>query len=320
MIDYSINHKVLVSVIVCTRNRAESLQDTIESILKNGYSHFELILIDQSSDNYIRKKNEKLARLDPRIYYIFMNNRGLAKARNFGVQHSHGEILLMTDDDCLIPPDWITTACRIFDNHPEYSMILGSVIIKSASAPASSSLFFKDEEFKLPLFKPARWGVGPNRALRRKVYEVTGGLDGVLGVGGLIPGNEDSDFTYRTLKAGFRVFHSSDLKVTHCPKEKSTYQDLMYKSRGYCISNGARYMKYMRCGDCLAFFRFIAHWFSWYWDSFFIILNKQKFYRMPKILFIPYFYLLITWWHVKGIFISFLFKVDKKTMKFYIRK
>lgn len=311
-------HEPFVSVIVCTRNRPESVRQTIQSILDNDYPHFELIVVDQSGKDRSHKLTQEIEKLDPRIHYVPMNDRGLAKARNFGVSHSKGEILLMTDDDCLVPPDWISTACRIFNDHPEYAMILGSVYIQPSNR-VSSHLIFHDTEFTLPLFKPVQWGVGPNRALKREVFAVTGGLDDFLGVGGRIPGNEDSDFTYRVLKAGFRVFHSSQLKVTHVPEQKSSYHDLMKKIKGYCLSNGARYIKYVRCGDFFALIRFCANLFSWYWDLLFIISRKHKFYPMPRVFFIPYLYFLITRWHIKGVFISFLYKVDRKTMRFLAR-
>ncbi|MBD3426746.1 MAG: glycosyltransferase [Candidatus Omnitrophica bacterium] len=87
-----------VSVILPTFNRANILRRSIDSVLGQTYSDFELIIVDDgSSDNTA----ELVAGVnDPRIKYIkHENNSGLPAARNTGLKHARGRFIAFQDDD-----------------------------------------------------------------------------------------------------------------------------------------------------------------------------------------------------------------------------
>ena len=53
---------------------------------------------------------------------------GLSRAYNNGVRRTTGEILVFTDDDCLVEPDWITNIVKAFDAEPDGDLLYGRVV------------------------------------------------------------------------------------------------------------------------------------------------------------------------------------------------
>jgi len=92
------NHEPLVSVVIPTRNRAELLAAAVRSVLDQTYRNFELIIVDDASEDGTR---EMVARLsDPRIRYIRHDAvKGGGAARNTGIRSSRGEYISFLDDD-----------------------------------------------------------------------------------------------------------------------------------------------------------------------------------------------------------------------------
>lgn len=111
-----------ISVIIPSYNRGEKLVSTIESIENNDFpkKDFEIIIInDCSTDNteevilILKKKYKNLVALKTK------KNSGPAKTRNLGIKNSSGEYVFFTDDDCIVPKDWIRKYLDFFKNHPE---------------------------------------------------------------------------------------------------------------------------------------------------------------------------------------------------------
>lgn len=99
-----------VSVIVPIYNVERYLQHSIDSILKQTYSNFDLILVDDGSPDRCPMICDKYAKIDNRIVVIHQVNRGLSAARNAGIEwslaNSDSEWIAFVDSD-----DWI---------HPRY--------------------------------------------------------------------------------------------------------------------------------------------------------------------------------------------------------
>ena len=111
----------LVSIIITAYNAADYISRAIESILIQNYRNFEIIVVDDgSTDNTAdivrRFKSEP-------IKYFFKENGGVASARNFGLQKSGGEFIIMLDSDDMMMPDYIASHLQGFEQHPEADMI-----------------------------------------------------------------------------------------------------------------------------------------------------------------------------------------------------
>ncbi len=92
--------KPLVSVIIPTYNRAEYISEAIESVLKQTYTNFELIIINDGSTDETQNIIEEYAKKDKRIK-IFKNevNKNTVYSRNKGISHAKGKYIAWLDDD-----------------------------------------------------------------------------------------------------------------------------------------------------------------------------------------------------------------------------
>jgi glycosyltransferase involved in cell wall biosynthesis len=106
----------LVSIIVPTYNSAVYLKETIESILSQSYKDFELIVVDDGSDDDTRKVLEPF--IDDIRYYYQENSGGPAKPRNVGIEHAKGKYISFFDSDDLMLPKKLEYAVKFMEAHP----------------------------------------------------------------------------------------------------------------------------------------------------------------------------------------------------------
>jgi glycosyltransferase involved in cell wall biosynthesis len=106
-----------VSVVIPTYNGAKFLREAVESVLAQTYRDIDIIIVDDgSTDNTA----ELVAGMkDPRIRYIFHENRGVAAARNTGILASQAEYIVWQDSDNILFADAIEKHVAFMDKHPE---------------------------------------------------------------------------------------------------------------------------------------------------------------------------------------------------------
>ena len=115
----------LFSVIIPTYNRHKLLVKTLNSVISqnNIYrTEFELMIVDNGSKDETEKVVKNFANQNRKtniIYVKLKKNYGADFARNVGALRSQGSLLAFTDDDCLVPPDWLSWFKRTLDGHPE---------------------------------------------------------------------------------------------------------------------------------------------------------------------------------------------------------
>ena len=97
------DNQVLFSIIVPAYNSAAYISKCIESVLKQSFAEFELILIDDGSNDNTLSLCEHFAQDDSRIKVIHKENGGHTSARNEGIKNAVGEYVLFLDSD-----DWIS--------------------------------------------------------------------------------------------------------------------------------------------------------------------------------------------------------------------
>lgn len=108
-----------ISVIICTWNRSNLLQTTLQSLNEQiDYEQLdiEVVVVDNnSSDNTKKTVEEAVSHWKlGELRYAFEPRQGKQFALNHGIQLSKNEILAFTDDDILFPKDWISNISRVF--------------------------------------------------------------------------------------------------------------------------------------------------------------------------------------------------------------
>lgn len=98
------NEDKKISVIVPVYNVEKYVADCIESVLKQTYHNFELILVNDGSSDHSADIINKFVITDDRIILLEQVNKGVAAARNNGMAHATGEFITFIDSD-----DWVAT-------------------------------------------------------------------------------------------------------------------------------------------------------------------------------------------------------------------
>ena len=93
----------LFSVVIPTYNRAHLVGQAIDSVLQQGFSDWELLLVDDGSED--NTENTVKQYKDPRIHYLPKENGGESSARNFGIARATGRYICLLDSDDYYLPD-----------------------------------------------------------------------------------------------------------------------------------------------------------------------------------------------------------------------
>lgn len=118
-----------VSVIIVTYNRANLLPKAVESILSQTFQDFEIIIVDNASQDTTPQILNELQRADRRIRVFRMcQNVGPGAARNFGVQEARGRYIAILDDDDVAVPERLYMQRCLLNECPSIGLVFSPVI------------------------------------------------------------------------------------------------------------------------------------------------------------------------------------------------
>ncbi len=105
-----------VSVIIPAYNAGRYICDAIDSALAQTFTDIEIIVVDDGSTDNTGGLVAQYA--DPRIRYLYQDNRGLSGARNTGILHAGGDLIGLLDADDVWKPEFLQVLCDLLDQHP----------------------------------------------------------------------------------------------------------------------------------------------------------------------------------------------------------
>lgn len=97
----------MVSIITPCYNGAKYIGETIESVLEQTYSDWEMIIVDDGSRDNSAEIIRKYCNDDKRIQYVYQNNAGSSVARNNAIRRSQGQYIALLDADDLWSPEFL---------------------------------------------------------------------------------------------------------------------------------------------------------------------------------------------------------------------
>lgn len=114
----------LVSILICTYNRAHLLPEALESVFSQTYEPVEIIVLDDGSTD----ETEKLvAGYGDRVRYYKQKNQGIAMARSKVCTFARGDLITFQDDDDLMPPGRIEVLYEALCEHPNAVFAVGDL-------------------------------------------------------------------------------------------------------------------------------------------------------------------------------------------------
>lgn len=168
-----------VSIIIPTYNRSAKLKKSIESVLQQSYTNFELLIVDDASTDDTQAMVEAIS--DGRIRYIRqMVNGGASAARNEGVRQADAPLIAFQDSDDIWKPEKLEKQMAYWQEYPEYAMIYCAykkyidgqeIVVPNASWRGSL-------EGKLFSWLAQRNSIGaPTMLMKRECFLEAGGFD-----------------------------------------------------------------------------------------------------------------------------------------------
>ncbi|WP_443689030.1 glycosyltransferase family 2 protein, partial [Paraprevotella xylaniphila] len=107
-----IKQQPLVSIIMPVYNTGNIITNTLDSILSQSYTNFELIIVDDGSTDTSGHICSTYAAKDKRIRLIRQQNKGICKARNVGIQLAKGKYLAFCDHDDIYHTSLLETTVK----------------------------------------------------------------------------------------------------------------------------------------------------------------------------------------------------------------
>ncbi len=240
----------LISVIVPTYGREEPLRDSLIDILKQDYSNFEVLVVDQTLKHQPQTETfleEQVAA--GKIKWFRLNWASLPGARNYAVRRAAGEIMLFLDDDIELPSGFLAAHAKNYLEKPEIGAVAGRVFDRMKLNDSGGEL---EIEYLPPqamdpgiawyhidlvhTIKPQQvlTARGCNMSFRREVFTKYGLRFDERFRGSAV--REESDFCLRLRKTGYKIWYDPEAHVVHLGEETGGCHDISTQSLKYQLT------------------------------------------------------------------------------------
>ena len=256
-----------VSVIICTRDRPESLERCLRSLLDCSPRAEEILVVDNCPSSDLTRQ---LIEQYPQVRYVLESTPGLDFARNTGIRHSRGKFVAFIDDDVTVHRDWVARLATCFSDS-NVMAVTGLVLAAELETEAQwlfekywgfnrgySILTYDTRYFeKLKPWGVPTWniGAGANMAFRREVFDQVGYFDVRLDVGAA-GCSGDSELWYRLLASGLTCRYEPKAVACHYHRKemRDLKKQLYYYMRGHTTALLIQYAKHKHWGNLLRLF------------------------------------------------------------------
>jgi glycosyltransferase involved in cell wall biosynthesis len=199
-----------ISVIVLTYNRARLVVETIDSILKQTFQDFELIVVDNCSHDDTEKVIGGYT--DKRIRYLRHDNGGvIAVNRNYGMLQARGEYIAFCDDDDVWLPDKLEKQMLEFEKDDHLGLVCTNALIfnETGDLGAFHQTGLSDSHFTLKSLVWDNLIICSSVLLKRTVIDDVGVMD-----------TSPEIFTAEDGELWFRIVHKYRIKYIDLPLVK----------------------------------------------------------------------------------------------------
>lgn len=235
-------NKPCISIIIAARNAEIYIKTCLDSILEEKTGSYEIVVVDDCSDDSTNTILSSYARKKHITLYSFPVKKGAAAARNYAVAKCRGTYLFFLDSDTKIPTGWSNTVLNQYKHFPQSIVVCKLMrfhsqrfdsageflspfylLIDRAKAAVDSGQFEKGKQ----VFS----GKSAAMIIPKDQFKLLGGFDEKMEW--LV---EDTDLCFRNWIAGYDVRYQPEITVFHndptFEKTKQYYRNLLPKYRG----------------------------------------------------------------------------------------
>ncbi len=237
----------LISVIVPTYNHSAFLERSVSSVLAQTYPHFEVIIIDDGSQDDTPDLVSSLWAAESRVTYLRQENKGLGAARNKGLSLAKGDFIQFLDSDDFIATRKFEAQIHIFDQeesvdivYSDYAHVGGDQMhvgeVSAPLAPGESPVSRLIRENFMPVHSPL---------VRRGVLVREGGFDEHRTI------TEDWDLWLRLACRGYSFRYLPGIYAYYCHDGSTMTSDseLMYQKGKYLLAKFLADPVFARLGE-----------------------------------------------------------------------
>lgn len=191
------------SIIIPVYNRPDEVFELLESLEQQTFRNFEVVIVEDGSTNNCKEIVGLFqGKLD--IHYYFKENSGQGFSRNYGFERAKGDLFVVFDSDCLIPPHYFETVEIYLDkhqldafggpdkDHPSFSNMQKAISYSMTSLFTTGGI--RGSKKSIGTFHPRSFNMG----ISREVFKKTKGY-AITRMG------EDIEFSIRIIGNGFKV-------------------------------------------------------------------------------------------------------------------
>jgi glycosyltransferase involved in cell wall biosynthesis len=213
-----------VSVIIPAYNTAKYIAATLQSVLSQTFTNFEIILINDGSPD----SNDFEIAIQPffeRIVYLKQENRGPGSARNLGIKQARGQFVAFLDSDDVWLPDYLHKQMKLFDRTPSLDMVYSDALLCALdgssrktymeACPSSSPVTFESL-----VVEDSQVITSGTVARRRTIVEA-----GLFDESKAVIGSEDYDLWLRVAYYGGVIAFQREVLLKHMIRPNSLSSD-----------------------------------------------------------------------------------------------
>lgn len=200
------------SIIVPVYNRPDEVDELLESLCSQTLQDFEVIIVEDGSQKPCKDVCDKYANILDLHYYL-KENSGPGQSRNYGVERTQGEYVIILDSDVVLPTGYLEAVNSSLGDeiaafggpdaaHPSFTPVQKAISYSMTSFFTTGGI--RGGKAKLDKFYPRSFNMG----IRRDVYLQLGGFSKMRF-------GEDIDFSYRIVEAGYMPRLFPDAWVWH---------------------------------------------------------------------------------------------------------
>ena len=234
------DEKNLISIVVpCYNTPAKYFEPLLNSVFDQGYSNWELVLLDASDQKRTSEYLSEKAQHDTRISYLKIHNEGIAANTNQGIEIAKGTLIVFLDHDDVLDPNALAECTDIFNQDET----IGLVYTDEDKISEDGSNYFQPHfkpDFSLDMLRNVNYIthlVMVKKSLAKKVGGLRKGFEGA----------QDYDFLLRVVDSGAKIQHIPKVLYHWREAEGSTASN--FKNKQHITNAGCRALEdhYARC-------------------------------------------------------------------------